>query len=62
MIIKFDQVKVIEYFEEGGFADKNYTKILIKLTRSPTEEDKKEPGFNPGFASEDIKEEWKEYN
>jgi len=46
MIIKFDQVHVIEYYENStevgkSFGEKKYTKILIKLTRSPTEEDKK---------------------
>lgn len=46
MIIKFDQVHVIEYYEgenEHGktYSEKKYTKILIKLTRSPTDEDKK---------------------
>ena len=56
MIIKFDQVHVIEYYEQG-YADKKYTKILIKLTKTPTEEDKQEPGYNPGFASGDIKDE-----
>ena len=57
MVIKFDQVHVIEYYEEGGYTDKKYTKILIKLTKNPSEEDKKEPGYNPGFASGDIKDE-----
>jgi hypothetical protein len=62
MIIKFENVLVIEYYEtelENGkaYAEKKYTKILIKLTRSPSEEDKKEPGFNAGFNSTDIKEE-----
>ena len=61
MIIKFDQVHVIEYYEPGtadqGYADKKYTKILIQLTKTPTEDDKKEPGYNPGFASGDIKDE-----
>ena len=41
MVIKFEQVHVIEYYEttaEGGksFGEKKYTKILIKLTKSPT--------------------------
>ena len=41
MIIKFDQVHVIEYYEntdENGkaYAEKKYTKILIKLTKNPT--------------------------
>ena len=42
MIIKFEQVQVIEYYESGdpGYANKKYTKILIKLTKNPTEEDK----------------------
>ena len=57
MVIKFDQVHVIEYYEEGGYTDKKYTKILIKLTKNPSEDDKKEPGYNPGFASGDIKDE-----
>lgn len=50
MIIKFDQVHVIEYYEVG-YADKKYTKISIKLTKNPTPEDKNEPGYNPGFKS-----------
>ena len=61
MVIKFDQVHVIEYYEQG-YAEKKYTKILIKLTKTPTEEDKKEPGYNPGFASGDIKDELTEYS
>ena len=56
MIIKFDEVSVVEYYEEG-FAVKKYTKMLIKLTRNPTEEDKKNPGYNPGFPSAEIKDE-----
>jgi len=61
MIIKFDQVHVIEYYDadiETGkaYAEKKYTKILIKLTKNPTEEDKKEPGYNPGVKSEDMKD------
>jgi hypothetical protein len=66
MVIKFEQVHVIEYYEgalENGktYAEQKYTKIVIKLTRSPTEEDKKDPGFNPGFSSEAIKDELTEY-
>jgi hypothetical protein len=62
MIIKFEKVLVIEYYESDlengkGYAEKNYTKILIKLTRSPSEEDKKEPGYNAGPNSTDITEE-----
>lgn len=65
MIIKFEQVHVIEYYEgelENGktYAEQKYTKIVIKLTRTPTEEDKKEPGFNAGFDSANIKDELKE--
>jgi hypothetical protein len=46
MIIKFDQVHVIEYYENStevgkSFGEMKYTKILIKLTKNPTEEDKK---------------------
>jgi len=41
MIIKFDVVTVIEYYDgnlENGksYAEKKYTKILIKLTKNPT--------------------------
>lgn len=62
MIIKFEQVLVIEYYEaelenQKTYAEKKYTKILIKLTKNPSEEDKKEPGFNPGFSSAEIKDE-----
>ncbi len=61
MIVKFDQVHVIQYYEnelENGktYAEKKYTKILIKLTRSPSEEDKNEPGYNAGLSSADIKD------
>jgi hypothetical protein len=55
---------VIEYYEPGfteTYAEKKYTKILIKLTKTPTEDDKKEPGYNAGFKSEDIKDELTEY-
>ena len=38
MIIKFDQVHVIEYYD-NGYSDKKYSKILIKLTKIPTKED-----------------------
>lgn len=59
MIIKFEQVLVIEYYEselenQKTYAEKKYTKILIKLTKSPSEDDKREPGYNPGFKSEEI--------
>ena len=42
MIIKFDVVTVIQYYDgalENGksYAEKKYTKILIKLTKNPTE-------------------------
>ena len=62
MIIKFEQVHVIEYYDkelENGktYAEQKYTKIVIKLTKTPTEEDKKDPGFNPGNSSENIKDE-----
>lgn len=65
MIIKFEQVHVIEYYEselENGktYAEQKYTKIVIKLTRTPTDDDKKEPGFNAGFDSAKIKDELKE--
>jgi len=59
MIIKFDEVSVVEYYEVG-FAVKKYSKMLIKLTKNPTEEDKTHPGYNAGFASADIKDELKE--
>lgn len=58
MIIKFETVQVLEYFvnEVNGkyFEEKKYSKIIIKLTRNPTEEDKKEPGFNPGLTNEQV--------
>ncbi len=45
MIIKFETVQVLEYFatEVNGkyFEEKKYSKIIIKLTRNPTEDDKK---------------------
>ena len=50
MVIKFDQVHVIEYYDVG-YAEKKYSKILIKLTKNPTKEDQAEPGYNPGFRS-----------
>lgn len=41
MIIKFDVVQVLEYFSEPFegryFEEKKYSKIIIKLTRNPTE-------------------------
>lgn len=58
MIIKFENVQVLEYFSESFegryFDEKNYSKIVIKLTRNPTEEDKKEPGFNPGLDAQEV--------
>jgi len=60
MVIKFDQVHVIEHYEEivestgKSYAEKKYSKVLIKLTRSPTDDDKKEAGYNAGFSSENI--------
>jgi hypothetical protein len=33
------------------FGQKSYSKIIIKLTKTPTEEDKKQPGFNPGLTA-----------
>ena len=59
MIIKFETVQVLEYFlqpvqNDKYFEEKKYSKIVIKLTRNPTEEDKKQPGFNPGLAKEQV--------
>ena len=42
MVIKFDEVTVIEHYEKElestgkTYADKKYTKILIKLSRNPS--------------------------
>lgn len=45
MIIKFEIVQVLEYFvaavNDKFFEEKKYSKITIKLTRNPTEDDKK---------------------
>lgn len=45
MIIKFEIVQVLEYFSkpvnDKYFEEKKYSKIIIKLTRNPTEEDRK---------------------
>ncbi len=44
MIIRFEQAHVIEYyaepFEGKTYGEKKYSKINIKLTKTPTEEDK----------------------
>lgn len=61
MIIKFETVQVLEYFlnppvNEKYFEEKKYSKIVIKLTRNPTEEDKNEPGYNPGLTNDEVEE------
>lgn len=50
MVINFAKVKY-ELFEEGNDKgeDKEYSKFIIKLTKSPTEQDKKDPGYNAPF-------------
>lgn len=56
---------MIEYyaepFEGKTYGEKKYTKIDIKLTKTPTIEDKKEPGFNAGLIAEDISDPLTEY-
>jgi hypothetical protein len=56
MIIKFEEVNVLEYFAEEFegqiYANKIYSRIVIKLTKDPNEEDKAEPGYNPGLKAE----------
>lgn len=40
-------MKYTEYAEEGAQGvDKEYSVFSIKITREPTEEDRKNPGFN----------------
>lgn len=60
MIIRFETSHVLEYFKEefegAYFEDKKYSKIAIKLTRNPTEEDKKEPGYHEALTSDQIEE------
>ena len=60
MIVKFEDVDVLEYyaeeFEGKMYANKKYSRILIKLTKSPTPDDKAEPGYNAGLKADDIKE------
>ena len=66
MVVKFERAQVIEYYEKElestgkAYEHKNYSKIIITLTKDPADNDKKEPGFNPGFDSKDIKEELSE--
>lgn len=51
---------MIEYysepFEGKTYGEKKYSKINIKLTKTPTEEDKNEPGYNPGLSVESIEQ------
>ena len=58
MIIRFEEASVIEYyaqpFEGKTYGNKKYSKISIKLTKTPSEEDKQQPGYNPGLSIEDI--------
>ena len=60
MIIRFETAHVIEYYEESfegkTYGEKKYSKINIKLTRTPSAEDKNEPGYNPGLNAEDIEQ------
>jgi trehalose-6-phosphatase len=45
MIIRFEIVQVLEYYTEEVdgryFEEKKFSKITIKLTKCPTEDDKK---------------------
>lgn len=53
MIVRFETSQVLEYFanEVNGkfFEEKKYSKIQIKLTKNPTQEDIKEPGYHQGL-------------
>lgn len=45
MIIRFETVQVLEYYAEEVdgkyFEEKKFSKIIIKLTKCPTEDDRK---------------------
>jgi trehalose-6-phosphatase len=45
MIIRFETVQVLEYYAEEVdgkyFEEKRFSKIIIKLTKCPTEDDRK---------------------
>lgn len=50
LVISLDKVKYTEHADEGAEGvEKEYSTFSIKITREPTEEDKKHPGFNEGL-------------
>ena len=50
LVISMDKVKCTDFAEEGAQGvEKEYSTFTIKITREPTEEDKKNPGFNAGL-------------
>lgn len=50
LVIGLEKVKYTEFAEEGAQGvEKEYSTFSIKITREPTEEDKKHPGFNEGI-------------
>ena len=60
MIIRFETVQVLEYFAEEFqgkyFEERKYSKIVIKLTKNPTDDDKKEAGYVPGLQNDEVEE------
>ena len=57
MVVRFEKVNY-QLFEDGSdkCEDKDYSIFRIKLTRSPSEADKADPGYNPAFNKADLEE------
>lgn len=50
LVINMDKVKFTEFAEEGAEGvEKEYSTFSIKITREPTEDDRKHLGFNEGL-------------
>lgn len=50
LVIGLEKVKFTDFAEEGAQGvEKEYSTFSIKITRDPTEADKKHPGYNEGL-------------
>jgi hypothetical protein len=56
MIIRFIPVVIVEVYEDGTSKNITRTKIEVKLTTKPTEDDKQEAGYNPGLPKDQIQD------
>jgi hypothetical protein len=56
MVIRFVPFIIIEMLENNQAKDIVRRRVEIKLTTKPSEEDKQQPGFNPGLPKDKIED------